>query len=557
MNTTSTFPDVDHAALRALIAALPDGRSTTLDPADPVHRAGIEAALDAADRTAARYPALRKALSRPAANDSDALLTLVDLKRGGDGLIQATTWYAVSSQAVFSGGVSFLLDADSGAPLALAHQSDVSSGFVPLPLRATSADPADGRTSLLSLAYTASREGNVTCTALATVQGGPSVQEVTVVVDDPISAVHPAVMIAVGRDPSKPSPDADYSYAEPSGDELNPYLIVPFRGKAAQAWPVTGGVPGQPIPGARYESYLYSTASGSTTRIPLNSTYTGQQKLNAGVTLSATSPTTIVWDFPYDGKDYKTTASLVYDQNSMVNQRITFFQFTFSIPVDSPTSPLVFSVCSTGTPNQPVDRNTNCIQTIEFTWHCLAADTAVDLADGGTAPIATLNNGFRVRTGAADGASLAVEATTRGWHRAASDETGPGAVYQLVTESGSRLVGTGMHGIMTPDGLRPLCLLRPGDLVTTPTGTARVTQCEAVEWSGEFFNLKLGDESDRAAGLAADAVCTFVANGVVVGDIRATTAESMRLAHDVGHMLTRIDPSLATDFASAVADIRT
>ncbi|MBF0394034.1 MAG: hypothetical protein HQL38_15250, partial [Alphaproteobacteria bacterium] len=434
--------------------------------------------------------------------------------------------------------------------------SDVSEGFVPLSLTATTAEPADARTALLSLAYTASQAGNVTYTALATVQGGPSIQEVTVVVDDPIAAVHSAVMIAVGRVPSKPSPDADYWYAEPGGDELNPYLIVPFSGQATQSWPVKDGVPGQPIPGAQYDSCLYYVAGGTTTTIALNPTYTGSAKLNAGVTVSASDPATIVWNFPYDKMDYKNTGSLVYDQASQVNQRITYFRFTFQIPVDAPTSPIVFSVYSRGTPYQPTQCGTNCIQPIEFSWHCLAADTLVTLADGGTAPIAALDNGCRVRTGAADGASLGVEATTRGWHVARSGETGASAVYRLTTDDGASLVGTGMHGIMTPQGLRQLCLLLPGDAVTTVAGTALVTRCESIDWEGEFFNLKLGNDGDRAAGLAADAVGTFVANGVVVGDYHAVVAEAQRLAHDVEHMLTRIDPSLATDFASAVADIR-
>ncbi|MBF0334660.1 MAG: hypothetical protein HQL40_13605, partial [Alphaproteobacteria bacterium] len=55
------------------------------DPADPVHRAGIEAALAAANRTPERYPALHAALSRATVGESGSSLALIDLGRDGAG----------------------------------------------------------------------------------------------------------------------------------------------------------------------------------------------------------------------------------------------------------------------------------------------------------------------------------------------------------------------------------------------------------------------------------------------------------------------------------------
>ncbi|MBF0394035.1 MAG: hypothetical protein HQL38_15255 [Alphaproteobacteria bacterium] len=540
----------DLAALHALVAALPHGRSTTLDPADPVHRAGIEAALAAANRTPERYPALHAALSRATVGESGSSLALID----GAGRIRATTWCAVSSKPVYSGGVLFLLDPDDGASLATASVSDVCKGFVPIQAVALAGKPAGGRTALLSLAYTASRAGSVTYTALATIQADPTVQEVVPTVTQPVSTKNAKVMIAVGRDAQDTAKSTDYAYTLPV-DVSNPHLIVPFVGSALLPYaPI--GTPGQAIPGASYATTVYHAGTNGTVAVPLDPEFTSPERVAAGVTISPDGSNTIVWSFPYDATNtaVATTQSLVYQTMSQVGLIDAWFVFTFVIPVDSPTSPLMFSICSTDTPNQTQPPATY-IQGLQFWDHCLAADTLVTLADGGTAPIAEMNNRRRVRTGAADGASLGVDATTRGWHMARAGDTGVSAIYRLTTDDGASLVGTGMHAIMTPHGLRQLCLLLPGDAVTTVAGTARVARCEPIEWEGSFFNLKLGDAADLAAGLSADAVRTFVANGIVVADHGATMAEHLRLAHDVEHMLPRIAPSLATDFASAVADI--
>jgi hypothetical protein len=141
-------------------------------------------------------------------------------------------------------------------------------------------------------------------------------------------------------------------------------------------------------------------------------------------------------------------------------------------------------------------------------------------------------------------------------HKASKDDTGLAAVYRLTTEGGHELIGTGQHVIQTPSGLRPLYDLSPGDEVATADGTTRVTGCEAVDWDGPFYNLKLGDEGDRAEGLKEGAVCTYVANGLIVGDHLAMNAEQRRLARDVEHMRAHLPEHLVADYASAVEDIQ-
>ena len=72
-----------------------------------------------------------------------------------------------------------------------------------------------------------------------------------------------------------------------------------------------------------------------------------------------------------------------------------------------------------------------------------------------------------------------------------------------------------------------------------------------------FYNLKLGDESDRAKGLHdSQTIATYVAGGIVVGDHLAMNLHHRQRARDVVYMSSRVPAAFAADYASAVADIR-
>jgi hypothetical protein len=98
--------------------------------------------------------------------------------------------------------------------------------------------------------------------------------------------------------------------------------------------------------------------------------------------------------------------------------------------------------------------------------------------------------------------------------------------------------------------------LSAGDAVSTEKGTATVASCDAIDYEGEFYDLKLGDASDRAAGLKADAICTYVANGIVVGDHIALRVQRQARARDIAFMRPFLPSGFETDYASAIADIR-
>lgn len=540
------------SAVVGLIDQLPPDTPTQLDPANATHRAAIEAALAVGNRSAQRYPGLYAALNRKGAAAAAGSLALVDKGSDRSGRATAMSWYAAAPQAVYAGGALFALDRDSGGLLGLGHNSNVVEGFVPVSTDTATAKRAGKGLKLLALNHAVLPTGEASFTALASSAPTDNPQDASISVSEPTQTpkTPPNVVIALGRDSVHPNNDADYTYTEPYNMNT-PYLIIPFVGVAELAYSINGTV-GQPIPNAVYTTQIYFVQNSGTINIPLNPTYTPQSRVNNGVTMLSDS--VLQWGYPADGNSYQTTASLVYNQQSLVNEQISYFIYTFQIPLkNAPVQTFSFAVCSTNTPNEP---SYQCfkVPNIKFWWHCLADTTKVKLADGSELDLSALDNKRRVKNGT--GGDIAVEATSRGAHKARKGAVGADAVYRLVTDAGNELIGTGSHPIMTPDGLKRLSDLSPGSAVSTERGAARVASCESIDWDGLLCNLKLGDESDRTAGLKADAVCTYVANGIVVGDHEAMIRLQRQLTRNVEHMRSRIPSGLTTDYASAVEDIR-
>jgi hypothetical protein len=539
------------AAVSALGEGLPSDEATALDPFDPTHRAAIQVALTAAGRSPDRYPALHAGLDGGTARAGDAL-TLIDKGRDRSGRATAMTWYAAGPEALYAGGSLFAFDGDSGELLAFGHNSNVGDGFVPVSTDTPTAKLAGKSLKVLAVNHSVSQAGEVSFTGLAsTTQVWPSSGEANIQVNQPTQSPQspPNVLIALGR--KSMGTDADYTYLEPQ-DLGTPYLIVPFLGNASIGYSIDG-TPGQPIEKAILTTMIYFVSGGTTGTVQLKDGVT--DKFRAAVTINASDQTILEWRYPYDQNSYTNTKSLVYGQQSLVNEQVAYFFYNFQIPTHNGPPSYSFTICSKDTPN---DRSLQCfiVPNIRFWWHCLAEGTRIRLADGGEAPIEAIDNTHRVKTCMPGVTDLAVEATSKGLHKAGASDAGHSAVYRLITDQGHELVGSGQHVIKTPGGLAALSDLRPGDEVTAETGIVRVASCESIDWDGGLCNLKLGNEDDRAAGLAADVACTYVANGLVVGDHLAMNAEQHRLARDLEHTSARLPDGLKADYASALQDIR-
>lgn len=554
MTDLSSISAESLAAVSSLADELPHGETVALDPSNPAHRAAIEAGLAAAGRTQDRYPALYAALDS-AGGGGDDHLAIIDNGVDGSGRATALSVHASPSGALYNGGTLFAMDGDSGELLALGHNSSVRQGFVPVSTDTASAGQAGSALKSVSLNYSMSAEGEaqftVTVNGVEVTSGGADVT-VTIPTQTPIHTNPTYVSIGLNR--SSAPADCDYWYNDNNPNNPNPNLIVPFVGNAVLPYEIAG-TPGQPISGATLFTQIYYQQSGTTYTVAMNTTYT--QNFAGKVTMDASDSSKLDWNYAYvAGSAYNNTPAIVYNAASAVNDlAYSYFYYTFEIPVNNaPTPTFAFNVCSVNTPNEQSLQCFN-IPNLKFTWHCLAEGTKVALADGGGAMIQELTSDHRVLTGDGD-MHLAVEATTRGTHSAAADHSIDRAVYRLVTDGGHELVGSALHTVRTPDGLVPLYALSAGDKVAVDKGMACVEEIGPIDFDGALYNIKLGDEGDRANGLPADAVCTFIANGIVVGDHEAQRNENNRLARDVEHMKTVLPDHLHDDYASAVADIR-
>lgn len=542
-------------AANALADSLPHDKPVALDPSNPTHLAAIQAALEAADRSADRYPALHAALPT-AGGDPDSLL-FVDKGRSRSGNATATSWQSAPQGTLYNGGTLFALDPGNGQLVALGHNSAVRQGFLPVSTDISGAHPAGGTLKLLAVHHSVSPSGDAQFTAMSSLATTAEAEmeeglaTVSVPTSTPIHTNPTFVQIGVNRpwNPSNPPTDCDYYYSDNTVD--NPYLIVPFTGSADLPYEIDGTL-GQPIAGAVLLTQIYYQGGGQP--IAMNTTYT--KNFQGTVQVSATDPYQVVWSYTYvAGQSYTNTTSIVYNSGPVNDLAYCYFYYHFEIPLkNAPTPTLSFNVCSVDT---PIEKTAQCteIPNLKFTWHCLAAGTKIALADGGGAAIEEVTGEHRVLTGNGN-AHLAVEATTRGGHRSAAGASGPHAVYRLTTEEGHELTGCGRHLVQTPGCLVPLYDLAAGDEIATDGGNACVAECKAIDYEGTLYNLKLGDDGDRANGLAQDAVCTFIANGIVVGDAEAQVNEHNRLSRDLDHMKSVLPEHLHDDYASALADIR-
>ncbi|MEI2384423.1 Hint domain-containing protein [Breoghania sp. JC706] len=541
----------DLSAVSKLFDALKPDTPTTLDPSNPTHRAGIEAALAAAGRTGARYPHLHDALDKGSAGT--ASLTLIDKGIDSGGRATAMAWQASGAGHAYSGATLFALDGDSGTLLALGHNANVGEGFVPVSTDTPSARKAGSKLKVLAVGHSVAHSGAASFTALASTSQVTTDTDANIVVDEPTTTPKypPDVRIALGR--TSTSADVDYWYAEPQNIQ-NPYLIVPFAGNATLPYDIDGTL-GQPINGAVYLTKIYFSTNSGTNEIPMNATYT--KNFTEKVTVDTADQGKVVWSYPYgQGGSYTSTESIVYDPQSLVNETESYFYYSFQIPVqNAPTPNFSFAICSYNTPNEP---SFQCHQicNLWFWWHCLAAGTQVMLVDGHTMAIDDIDNTHRVRTGMRD-QDLAVEATSRGAHKAAASEPSVSmAVHELSTEGGHTLVATGAHVIATPEGMVPLADLNPGDAVLTPTGPVKVKSRKAIDYDGMMFNLKVADEADRRAGFGDSDIGTYIANGIVVGDKFAQRNAARQRNRDIARVKTTLADPLVTDYASAIEDIR-
>lgn len=529
--------------IRSAVARGTDGVTRALNPADPQDAAAIRAFLQLTGKTEQTHPGLYGDLASLAngggtvGDQAGQILTIVDSGRDANGRATARVWHQDTEGGHLAGSLALALDADGGQPVALGYANRVGGGVTPAATRSATAAPAPANMTTVGFYHSQSSPeatpqfGMVSATAPVVGMGS-----IDATITDPVikQTGHTSIQIGLGR--PNVSPDMDYIYSQSTND--TPQLVVPFTGTVNVQQPLNYvDETGHFTQGLTVSTQLYSVTGSSYTQ------HLSSQSLTNQIT-GNTSTNVVTWSFPYDPNGTPGNyTSLMYNPLAASRDTQTAFYFSFSIPVNNPVTPQFdFNVCSVDWPEQP---SVNCVQipSLQFWWHCLAEGTEITLADGSTLPIEQVDNTMRVRT--RDGGSLGVEATIRGSHG--------GGVVKL-TVGDQTLALTAGHPVATPDGLRRAGDLAPGDSVLVADGVAQVTGLAEVDSDAVFVNLKLIDEQDRANGLAGS-VGTFLANGIVVGDIEAMTALHQRNVHSLEYMLARLPERYHADYASTLSTI--
>lgn len=307
----------------------------------------------------------------------------------------------------------------------------------------------------------------------------------------------PYVKVALNRT-SQQQPDCDYIYQTGSS---GPTPIVAIGGQGTAVWD-----PNSPIqvpladsgPTPNFFAFLTLTKPGSGGIFISNQTSLVQY-------FSVSNGSTLTWDFsPYNfGQAAPWSAGDTVD-----------YYLSVGVLIGNNTSYSTLTVSV-----QPCDPNDNsCFQVLPiiFVWGCLAAGTAVLLADGSSVNVEDVVPGMSVAAGR-DGRRLQVAETFIG------REQDP--LIRLSTGSGRTVLVTAEHPLVTDGGMKLARDLRLGDSVMTVAGAEIIVATTNESHVGAVYNLALRT-ADASAPPIEDA--THFANGFLVGDHRAQSVVASR-----------------------------
>lgn len=165
-----------------------------------------------------------------------------------------------------------------------------------------------------------------------------------------------------------------------------------------------------------------------------------------------------------------------------------------------------------------------------YTWHCVAADTAVTLADGSTKKIGDITGGEKVKIGANGEVFTVVD--TFGTNKEAD-------VLVIRTEAGHELLITHLHPLLTTEGLVAARDLLVGDQLITDKGPSRVKSIDTQSFTGMVWGIGVGATPDEEAKFTDDNTC-FFANGILIADNRVCVEFVKNYKRRLSTVLARI-----------------
>jgi hypothetical protein len=144
------------------------------------------------------------------------------------------------------------------------------------------------------------------------------------------------------------------------------------------------------------------------------------------------------------------------------------------------------------------DPNSHSVEVspIYLLWGCLAEGSKISMADGSQNAIEHIKPEDQVRT--QDGSAVRVTDVVKGTEK---------YMYLFETESGSRILVSAYHPLLTQEGWKAACDITEADsLITEANGPTKVQVRNNIAYYGNVYSL------------VVDGANNFIAEGLVVGD---------------------------------------
>ncbi len=145
---------------------------------------------------------------------------------------------------------------------------------------------------------------------------------------------------------------------------------------------------------------------------------------------------------------------------------------------------------------------------IDFRNSCFAEDTRIQMADGSTKPVQSVQVGEKV-VADAQGTVLTVTGFARGGE--------VGSMFRIKSDKGQEIEVTAKHPVLTDKGVVTADNLRVKDTVMTSSGKATLTSVTRVPVKSLVYNLEVGTPEELAR---VGKQTTVFANGFLMGDHR-------------------------------------
>lgn len=320
------------------------------------------------------------------------------------------------------------------------------------------------------------------------------------------------ITFGIGRDWNHtPVSDCDYYWFEQNIND--PIVRMPFVGSQKFRSKIVSTITANDI---SCYMMLVQNGGGATPITPTSN-------LLQGIQISPSDPTMLTWNFPYN-KDIAQDQSIQFGKTTFNPDSRTIIFFQVQVKTQNSGADYVrtcvYGLAPTSTmPNPPWSPSTNdqpglyMMRPFLYTWHCVAADTLVEMADGSTKRIDDLKGGDLVSTGK-NGKALTVT------HTIFADKDG--TILVLRDTQGHELRITEKHAVVTEEGIRLAAELKAGDRIATACGFTEIESVEAKPFQGRVWTIGLDPADPKNDKDLQDDERVFLANGFLIGDSQAS-----------------------------------